>query len=56
MEHFTLESGRLPQRIKVDIGSEFISKILDRWAYEYNVELDFSRLGKPTDKPVHREF
>ncbi|QTY24793.1 hypothetical protein CDC46_26100, partial [Ralstonia solanacearum] len=32
-----------PQTIKVDNGSEFISKAMGRWAYEHGVELDFSR-------------
>jgi putative transposase len=31
----------LPQVIKVDNGSEFISKAMDRWAYENGVELRF---------------
>jgi putative transposase len=39
----------LPATIKVDNGSEFISKVMDKWAYERRVELDFSRPGKPTD-------
>ena len=43
--------GRIPERIQVDNGSEFISKELDRWAYEREVTLDFSRPGKPTDNP-----
>jgi putative transposase len=30
-------------------GSEFISKALDKWAYENHVTLAFSRPGKPTD-------
>lgn len=38
-----------PQRIKVDNGPEFVSKELDRWAYENKVTLDFSRPGRPTD-------
>jgi putative transposase len=38
-----------PARIRVDNGPEFVSKILDRWAYEQRVELAFSRPGKPTD-------
>lgn len=40
---------RVPKRIKVDNGSEFISKALDKWAYDNEVELCFSRPGKPTD-------
>lgn len=36
-----------PRTIRVDNGPEFISKALDRWAYESGVTLDFSRPGKP---------
>ena len=36
-----------PKRIRVDNGPEFISKELDLWAYLHDVELDFSRPGKP---------
>ena len=39
----------LPKTIRVDQGTEFTSKVLDRWAYANGVELDFSRPGKPTD-------
>ncbi|MFC7519135.1 DDE-type integrase/transposase/recombinase, partial [Herbaspirillum sp. GCM10030257] len=38
----------LPATIKVDNGSEFISKVMDKWAYERGIELDFSRPGTPT--------
>jgi putative transposase len=37
-------------------GSEFISKAMDRWAYERGVELDFSRPGKPTDNAKVESF
>lgn len=40
-----------PRAIRVDNGPEFISMALDRLAYENEVTLDFSRMGKPTDKP-----
>ena len=56
METITFEGEVLPKRIKVDNGSEFISKILDKWAYENKVELDFSRPGKPTDNPFIERF
>lgn len=46
----------LPATIKVDNGSEFISKVMDRWAYERSVELDFSRPGKPTDNAKIESF
>jgi len=46
----------LPMTIKVDNGSEFISKVMDKWAYERGVELDFSRPGKPTDNAKVESF
>ena len=46
----------LPKIIKVDNGSEFISKAMDRWAYEHGVELDFSRPGRPTDNAKIESF
>jgi putative transposase len=45
-----------PERIQVDNGSEFISKALDKWAYDNKVTLDFSRPGKPTDNPFIESF
>ena len=47
---------RLPQRIKVDNGPEFISRALDAWAYLNKVHLDYSRPGKPTDNPHIESF
>lgn len=46
----------LPKTIKVDNGSEFISKAMDRWAYEHGVELDFSRPGRPIDNAKIESF
>ena len=43
---------RIPGRIQVDNGAEFISKALDKWAYENKVVLDFSRLGNPRITPI----
>ena len=37
-------------------GPEFISKALDRWAYENGVTLDFSGPGKPTDNAFVESF
>ena len=45
-----------PQTIKSDNGSEFISKVMDKWAYERGIELDFSRPGKPTDNAMVESF
>ena len=55
MEYLKLSVG-LPKRIQVDNGSEFISKVLDKWAYENGVTLDFSRPGTPTDNPFIESF
>lgn len=46
----------VPRTIKSDNGSEFISKVMDKWAYERGVELDFSRPGKPTDNANVESF
>ena len=41
-----------PKTIRVDNGSEFISRDLDLWAYANDVTFDFSRPGKPTDRAI----
>jgi putative transposase len=46
----------LPDTIFCDNGPEFISKQLDKWAYERNVTLNFSRPGKPTDNAIIESF
>ena len=46
----------LPQRIQTDNGSEFISIVMDRWAYGHGVTMDYSRPGKPTDNPFIESF
>jgi putative transposase len=56
MERITSERNAKPNRIQVDNGSEFISKDLDKWAYENKVILDYSRPGKPTDNPYIESF
>jgi len=38
-----------PATIRVDQGTEFVSRDLDLWAYQRGVTLNFSRPGKPTD-------
>lgn len=45
-----------PAAIRVDQGSEFVSRDLDLWAYQGNVALDFSRPGKPTDNAFVESF
>ncbi len=45
-----------PKAIRIDQGSEFVSRDLDLWAYQNNVVLDFSRPGKPTDNAFIEAF
>jgi putative transposase len=45
-----------PRTIRVDQGSEFVSRDLDLWAYAKGVTLDFSRPGKPTDNAYIEAF
>ena len=55
LENITVNRG-LPERINCDNGPEFISKVLDKWAYESGVVLNFSRPGKPTDNAIIESF
>ena len=45
-----------PKTIRVDQGSEFVSRDMDLWAYQRGVVLDFSRPGKPTDNAFVEAF
>ncbi len=45
-----------PKTIRVDLGSEFVIRDLDLWAYAKGVALDFSRPGKPTDNAFAEAF
>jgi len=36
-----------PQAVQVDNGPEFISRVVDQWAFEHRVELHFIAPGKP---------
>ena len=47
---------RTPKTIRVDNGPEFVSKVLDRWAYRNGMTLDFRRPGKPTDNAYVESF
>nr|WP_097462131.1 IS3 family transposase [Mangrovitalea sediminis] len=45
-----------PELLKTDNGSEFAGKVMDRWAYERDIKIDFSRPGKPTDNATVESF
>jgi putative transposase len=55
LERVGREMG-LPATIRVDHGTEFVSRDLDPWAYQRGVTLDFSRPGKPTDNAFIEAF
>ena len=46
----------LPDSIRIDNGPEFISKVLDEWAYRNGVKLDFIRPGKPVENAYVESF
>jgi len=56
LEDAAKERDSLPQRIRMDNGTEFTSKALDAWAYWNQVELVFSRPGKPVDNAFAESF
>jgi putative transposase len=57
LQHEKLDSVYLdPGAIRVDNGPEFVSKILDQWAYRNGVTLDFSRPVKPTGNACVESF
>ena len=55
LERVGREHG-FPKMIRVDQGTEFVSRDLDLWAYTRGVTLDFSRPGKPTDNAFIESF
>ena len=46
----------MPESITVDNGSEFCSRVVDAWAYERGVKLDFIRPGKPVENGYIESF
>lgn len=56
LDRLKIEEGIIPKRIQTDNGSEFISKDMDKWAYENGVTMDYSRPGTPTDNPFIESF
>jgi putative transposase len=43
-------------RIQCDYGSEFVSKVLDKWVYKYGITMDFSNPGKPGENAIIEWF
>jgi len=55
LNRLTAQRGA-PTRLYCDNGSEFGSQIVDLWAYQHQVRIDFSRPGKPTDNAHVESF
>lgn len=55
LEEIALERG-YPERIVCDNGPEFHSRVVDEWAYEHGVALDFIQPGKPIRNPFVESF
>jgi putative transposase len=56
MESLKQKYKTVPKTIRLDNGPEFIGKELDQWADFNDVDLDFSRKGKPTDNAFCESF
>jgi len=50
------QRGRKPTCIMIDNGPEFISQVVDRWAYENGVQLHFITPGRPTENGYIESF
>lgn len=55
LNRLTAQRGA-PTRLLCDNGSEFCSQIVDLWAYQHQVRIDFSRPGTPTDNAHVESF
>jgi len=55
LENIALSRG-YPERIRVDNGPEFLSKSFTLWALSRNIQVYYSRPGKPTDNSYIESF
>jgi putative transposase len=51
-----IELHGAPKMIRVDNGSEFTSRVVDSWAYQRGIKLDFIRPGKPIENAYIESF
>jgi putative transposase len=55
LEQLVERYGR-PEVIRVDNGSEFTSRVVDSWAFQRGIRLDFIRPGKPVENAHIESF
>jgi putative transposase len=55
LEEVACQRGH-PQAIQVDNGPEFISRVVDQWAFQHGVKLHFIAPGKPTQNAFIESF
>ena len=55
LERVAAERG-LPKSIVCDNGPEFAGKVMDRWAHEHGIALQFIRPGKPVENAYCESF
>ena len=55
LDRLVAERGH-PQRIVTDNGPEFTGRVMDRWAYEHRVKLEFIEPGKPVQNAYVESF
>ena len=55
LNRLTAQRGA-PTRLWCDQGSEFCSQLVDLWASQHQVRIDFSRPGTPTDNAHVESF
>ncbi len=48
--------NRIQPCFRIYYGSECCSQIVDLWAYQHHVRIDFSRPGQPTDNAPVESF
>ena len=51
-----MNDRQAPKKLLCDNGNEFTSQLMDLWAYQHQVKIDFSRPGKPTDNAYIESF
>jgi len=55
LDHLIEQYGK-PESILMDNGPEFTGKVLDEWAYEHRIRLDFIAPGKPMQNAYIESF